>query len=296
MDADTGMAGLADQTSQVYLHRWSRLVSTTNWEKGRIIHDWRAALIGAEAPVEEYSDEAWARRVGQVSGQHVGRLRRCYERFHPSYESYAGLYWSHFQAALDWEDAELWLEGAVQNQWSVALMRRQRGITLGEIAADAASEESNGEQGTDATANHSSAPWDEDAEVPASAGPITGDLASQPIRPGKDASAAGSERLTSGPLPEGPDFGPEDFSETGAGGRKTELTDTAADSALTIAAKQAAHRPFADLPTLPDDLAEAFENLKLAILRHKTQDWQFVQPSEVRAHLRAFEDLLSLPG
>ena len=32
-------------------------------------------------PSAEYSDESWSRRVGNVTPQHVGRLRRVYERF-----------------------------------------------------------------------------------------------------------------------------------------------------------------------------------------------------------------------
>ena len=64
------------EASQPFVGRWSRLVSTTNWEKGRIIVEWRAALVSQGLPVAEYSDEAWGRLVGGVSGQHVGRLRR----------------------------------------------------------------------------------------------------------------------------------------------------------------------------------------------------------------------------
>src|SRR4051812_31545091 len=108
---------LIDQTSEQYLGQWKRLVSTTNWEKGQIIHEWREALRGSDAPAGEYSDESWSRRVGNVTPQHVGRLRRAYERFGAARGEYAGLFWSHFQAALDWEDAEMWLEGAVQSGW-----------------------------------------------------------------------------------------------------------------------------------------------------------------------------------
>ena len=77
------------------------------------------------------SDEAWSRRVGNVSPQHVGRLRRTYEQFGQTHDRYHGLYWSHFQAALDWDDAEMWLEGAVQSGWSVAKMRNQRWESMG---------------------------------------------------------------------------------------------------------------------------------------------------------------------
>src|SRR5690606_19485272 len=66
-----------------------------------------------------------------VSPQHVGRLRRVYERFGSSFESYAGIYWSHFLAALDWDDAEMWLEGAVQSGWSVSQLRRVRWEAMG---------------------------------------------------------------------------------------------------------------------------------------------------------------------
>ena len=66
----------------------------------------------------------------------MGRLRRVHERFEETWPSYEGLYWTHFLAALDWEDAELWLEGALQNHWSVSKMRRQRWETLGSLPND----------------------------------------------------------------------------------------------------------------------------------------------------------------
>src|SRR5262245_28914940 len=122
--------------SQPWVGRWSRLVSTTNWEKGRIITEWRDALVSQGLPASEYSDEAWGRLVGGVTGQHVGRLRRVYQRFGTAQEKYPGLYWSHFQAALDWNDAEMWLEGALQSGWSVAQMREKRWETLGKVEAD----------------------------------------------------------------------------------------------------------------------------------------------------------------
>src|SRR6185436_17155065 len=108
------------EIEQPFVGRWNLLISTTNWEKGRIIHEWREALIVASAPAADYSDEAWSRRVGGVTSQHVGRLRRVFQKFSGSYDRYRGLFWSHFQAAIDWDDAEMWLEGAVQNNWPVS--------------------------------------------------------------------------------------------------------------------------------------------------------------------------------
>ncbi len=124
------LSPLVIETSDEYIGRWNRLVSTTNWEKGRIIIQWRQALNQAGALLAEYTDEAWAQLVHGVSPQHVGRLRRVYERFGNAYEQYAGLYWSHFYSALDWPDAEMWLEGAVQKGWSISQMRCKREETL----------------------------------------------------------------------------------------------------------------------------------------------------------------------
>ena len=89
------------------------------------------ALAQAHAAASEYTDDAWSRQVGNVTPQHTGRLRRVYQRFAGVREAYPGLYWSHFQAALDWDDAEMWLEGAVQNGWSIAQMQNERARTLG---------------------------------------------------------------------------------------------------------------------------------------------------------------------
>ena len=41
-----------------------------------------------------------------------------------------------------------------------------------------------------------------------------------------------------------------------------------------------------NLPELPDDLAEAFDAMKLAILRHKRDDWQEIAVSGRAADAR----------
>src|SRR5205814_4433489 len=86
----SGLTGSASETpadpavveaSQPFVGRWNHLVSSTNWEKGRIITQWRTALEEQQLAVSEFSDEAWARLVGGVTGQHAGRLRRVFQRF-----------------------------------------------------------------------------------------------------------------------------------------------------------------------------------------------------------------------
>jgi hypothetical protein len=268
-----------EATSAGYLGRWHRLVSTTNWEKGRIIYEWRAALVAAGAPAAEYSDDAWSRRVGSLTGQHAGRLRRVYERFGDVHESYAGLYWSHFQTAIDWNDAEMWLEGALQNRWSVADMRRERWQAFGGSDAQL-------QHDADAAADFDDDSIDGPAEVlaPDAASDVTGVGSTTSKQNGRSTSAfddadtgeirptdrSRKDRLTS---PREPDGG-----------------DDVHDNRI------APFRPFADLPPLPDDLSEAFENFKLAILRHKTAGWQEVSCSDVLLSLDALKALATAPA
>jgi hypothetical protein len=252
---------LVAAASREYLRHWHRLVSTTNWEKGRIISEWRQRLIESGASPQSYSDETWSRLVGNVSGQHVGRLRRVHDRFGGVFAQYPGLYWSHFQAALDWDDAELWLEGAVQNAWSVNQMRTKRWETLGATAGEQPREE-----------ELVAAELDEDGEPPSDAfEQVDGSL--EEIR---DPEKGDPE---------------EEACETA---EPVSLDDSGeVETALSAAAPV---RPFENLGPLPDDLAEAFENFKLAILSHKLTGWEDVSSDAVIAALDALKALVLAPS
>lgn len=254
------------EASQPYVGRWSRLVSTTNWEKGRIIVEWREALVAQELPTSEYSDEAWAHLVGGVTGQHVGRLRRVYQRFGQQQDAFAGLYWSHFQAAIDWTDAEMWLEGAKQSGWSVSSMREKRWETLGKIETDRP-------QSSDVITNET----DEDAEPSRSTpAPVTGEYGE-----------------ATGPRHDGPDFGdePSDYARSDAGSG----TEWAADTQQPGTPVELV-RPFENLPELPDDLAESFDSFKLAILHHKRDNWQAIPAADILHALDALKSLVTAPS
>ncbi len=260
--------------SQPFVGRWNKLVSTTNWEKGRIVVQWRDALVAEGAAVTEYSDEAWARLVGGVTGQHVGRLRRVYQRFGNAFEQYPQLFWSHFQAAVEWDDAEMWLEGAVQNGWSVAGMRSQRWETLGRVEADRPVAE-------DAIA----AETDEDFEPARTSSPIP------------DSITGSYEEVQSGPRPEGPDFGDDDAGP-GEQIRPARESYGEAGSAESDAPAEKVElvQPFANLPALPDDLAEAFDAFKLAILHHKAAGWSSVESEAVLRTLDSLKTLVLAPS
>lgn len=252
-----------DLADQRFVGQWNRLISTTNWEKGRIICQWREALITEEAAVTAYSDETWAQLVGGVTSQHVGRLRRVFQRFGDVYDQYEGLYWSHFQAALDWDDAEMWLEGSIQNGWSVSQMRGKRWETLGtppdEQQAEAArDEQANSEQAEWADAEEASAVTAKSAVIDASPDGEEATSREKPSSPSKSESAesegeADSEAIASQP-------------------KRT---------ALNI-----------EVESLPDDVAEAFEAFKLAIIAHRRDGWHESTPESIIECLDALKQLV----
>ncbi len=256
---------LIDETSAQFLGEWQRLVSTTNWDKGRIIHAWREALIASDAPAVEYSDEAWSRRVGNVTPQHVGRLRRVFERFGETRSDYRGLFWSHFQAALDWNDAEMWLEGAVQSEWSIAQMRAQRWEALGG-AGEVQPE----------TEEASGAEIDEDADL------VDDSVVRATV--GEVHSPAGDES--------------DELSDDEDDSYESEEEETEPAGSIASATREAVTpvRPFANLPSLPSDVNDAFEAYKLCILRHKLAGWAEISSDDLLASLDSLKELALAPA
>ena len=262
------------ELSAEFIGRWSTLISTTNWEKGRIIHEWREALMGSESPAVAYSDEAWSRRVGGVSPQHVGRLRRVYDRFGSNHTSYAAVYWSHFLAALDWDDAEMWLEGAAQSGWSVSQMRRTRWESMG--------------------GNPEHEPNDQDISADGSiASGIDEDFTPQAEQEDLANAKDSMRSVAEGPRPDGPDFGDEDDTSPSA------QVSADADDDLppwedAANATELSESPFARLPSLPVDMAEALEQFKLAIIRHRADGWSDVSQADTLQSLDALKAFVNL--
>lgn len=262
----------SSNTAQPFIGRWNRLVSTTNWEKGRIIHQWREASIAEDAPAVDYSDEAWTRLVGGVTGQHVGRLRRVFQRFGEVHEQYDGLYWSHFFAALDWDDAEMWLEGAVQSGWSVSQMRRTRWETLG-------GDKKRTPQDDDIVRGE----LDEDFEPAVNTDPESDTIVGS-YEQVQGGPAEKSERNKTADRAE-----PKSSLESDDEGAAIFSDDSKRESIEFV-------RPFENLGELPDDLADAFESFKLAILRHKADDWAEISREEVLSCLDALKELARAPS
>lgn len=257
------------QQSQPFIGQWNQLISTTNWDKGVIICQWRKSLEDQFADPGEYSDEAWAQLVGGVSSQHVGRLRRTSERFGHVFQEYSGLYWSHFYAALDWDDAEMWLEGAIQNKWSISQMRHQRWETMGKVAQDR--------------------PQDSDI-VTLEMAEETQSLA---LAEKTEADRNNDRDYIEGPVHEGPDFGdegePSSASTTTAG---EESTDT--DGADAEPAKPHQIRPFESFKNLPEDVMDAANEFKVVIIKHKLGDWEEIDRDEMLGLLDALKQLATI--
>ena len=272
---------LVHLTSEPFINQWETLVSQTNWQKGEIIHQWRAALIDAGAPLQEYSDEAWAKHFnGTVSGQHVGRLRRVFQRFGDSYQEFDHLSWTHFQAAIDWSDAEMWLEGALQNKWSVSSMREQRWEAMGGAPS---------EKPDDKDVIY--AELDEDiATLSLEEPPIKNDYA-----PGDGTIRGEYDEANAGPnYASGPDFG--DGDSYGIPANNTiEAAPREMDTSILTAAGEGI-RPFENLKELPSDLQNTLDEFKLAILRHKATGWQEVEAAQVTGHLYALIQMIELPS
>jgi len=90
-----------------------------------------------------------------------------------------------------------------------------------------------------------------------------------------------------GPRHDSPDFGDEPAPHSGA--------DFTAGSA-TAAEPVELVRPFENLPELPDDLAEAFDAMKLAILRYKAAEWREISAGDVLRTLDALKALVVAPS
>ncbi len=254
-----------EETSVEYLTHWNRLQSTTNWEKGRIICQWREALMAAGTAPECYSDLAWSRLAGGVTPQHTGRLRRVYQRFGTVYRQYQGLYWSHFLAACEWSDAEMWLEGAVQNGWSVGHMRLKRWDAIG-----APPDRRPRDQDVIATEPEEELPAaDQQAAPEVIAGalgvvqqpqPVARHQAQAPPHEPADADAPRPSRTPSGP----PTIEP--------------------------------FRPFQELAPLPPDLSRAFQAFQRAIRRHQRSGWRKISLGDVLIVLDALRQLALAPA
>ena len=244
-----------ETASNEYLGRWNRLVSTTNSKKDRIVAESREALVEASAPPSACSDAAWSRRVGSVTPQHTGRLRRPYQRFAAMREAYRGL----CRAA----SRPPWIGTTPKCGWkgpSEPLVdRRDAGPAFANAGGPSG-------RSIDATAVE----VDEDAVV-------------APV----DLPPAGSATMIEAREADEADADDADLSNANDDSVPLDMPAShVADEPL---------RPFENLPSLPADLRDAFDGFKLAIIHHRISQWQEVSREDVLATLEALRQLTLRP-
>jgi hypothetical protein len=165
---------------------------------------------------------------------------------------------------MDWEDAEMWLEGASQSNWSISEMRRTRWEALG---SDPSTQPKEADLRVEA---------DDDDFVPLNeVDPVTGE----------DRDPYGVEQT--GPRYDEPDFGDE--SEVSSKQSSDQEDDLAPWEDSSSAPATNEESPFAKLPSLPVDFAEALEQFKLAIIRHRAMSWTEVGQDDVVRSLDALK-------
>jgi hypothetical protein len=249
------------EESQPFIGQWNNLVSTTNWDKGEIICQWRDSLVESDAKATQFTDEAWSQLVGGVTPQHVGRLRRTYEKFGHVFREYEGIYWSHFYAALDWDDAEMWLEGGVQNKWSVSEMRRQRWETLGKVG-----------------------------DPPQEGEVITTEVAEETQSLSLSENTRSNDRdYIEGPVHEGPDWGDE--SSSGKSSKDSSDSNEESDPGQSKKTERPKARAFESFVDMPDDVMEAANAFKVSIISHKSDEWEAVKLNDMLDLLDSLKQL-----
>jgi len=151
------------------------------------------------------------------------------------------------------------------------LVRDANAAALGLVDADTASADTD-------------APWDEDGEASSAAAASAGREAVV-----QDPSAARDEQ----------DYDSYESRQSSADAGDDEQDDRSTDSDRNpshdpvVAAES--RRPFAELPSLPADVSDAFEAFKLCILRHKLAGWAEMSSADMLATLDALKELALSP-
>jgi hypothetical protein len=110
-------------------------VSQSNWVVGECAHKW------TERYARGRGDADFAAVLGLSSDQ-VFQRRRVWQTFADVFQNYPALKWSHFYAALTWDDAPECLQWADENQATVAEMKAWRRALRGEdLRTDAQAED-----------------------------------------------------------------------------------------------------------------------------------------------------------
>lgn len=121
-------------TESDLISRAQQALSHCNWEVGECAATWTKRFARGR------TDADFADLVGLTADQ-VYQRRRVWESFADVRDSYPSLKWSHFYAALTWDDAAECLQWAEEIHSTVAEMKAWRRAQRGEDLSQAAEEE-----------------------------------------------------------------------------------------------------------------------------------------------------------
>ncbi len=123
------------ESEEELISRAQLAVSQCNWSVGECAAKWTQKYARGR------TDADFAALLG-LSPDQIFQRRRVWETFADVHATYPTLKWSHFYAALNWDDAPECLQWADENQSTVAEMKAWRRALRGEdLTVDAANDE-----------------------------------------------------------------------------------------------------------------------------------------------------------
>ncbi|GIX03318.1 MAG: hypothetical protein KatS3mg113_0324 [Planctomycetaceae bacterium] len=122
------------ETETSLIERAQRAISHCAWEVGA------CAALWTQRYARGRTDADFGLLIG-LSADQVYQRRRVWETFSDVYQQYPHLKWSHFYAALNWDDAAECLQWAEEQQATVAEMRAWRRMQRGEDLSQPAEDE-----------------------------------------------------------------------------------------------------------------------------------------------------------
>ena len=149
------IAAVREDSESALIARAQTALSRCNWEVGECAALWTKRFARGR------TDADFGVLVG-LSADQVYQRRRVWETFGDVTENYAVLKWSHFYAALNWDDAAECLQWAQDVQAGVAEMKAWRRAQRGEDLSETATEDPFRLAPADLTLVGEAAPFDAD--------------------------------------------------------------------------------------------------------------------------------------
>ncbi len=122
------------ETEEDLIQRAQEALNNCNWVIGECAATW------TERYARGRTDADFGARIG-LSGDQIYQRRRVWETFSDVHQEYPQLKWSHFYAALNWDDAAECLQWANEMQATIAEMKAWRRAQRGEDLTEQADEQ-----------------------------------------------------------------------------------------------------------------------------------------------------------